>query len=738
MNLLAPIRGLFSSIKIIIFLSILLVIAAGGLWWYRIQTISVQSGRLNIIRITDDNRLKVVQEDIDVLIDVVFPNNGYHTSIMPFSVQAGFEWDKIKQTEYFENGKNRIVLNLPPPIILNVDTADEASKFILKDRDSGEYFDLVKAHKIFGEKYARAMALKRGILNRANEKAKNILVTWIKNMREDTIVEINTQPVKDDSAQEQSINCKTLPIKFQLPKEFSIPAECINNGTMADGFYTSTFKGLFDNKTYIRLKCVGKANDLQSYFSKWGKKYGVLFNSETPEQKIYSTFIDGDTLGYYFIFHGYIYEFSIFGKDRVDLYNTMPRLLLYVLQVRPEDNFKPIENCFDDYGLSRSMWGKATTEERREYFIELIDFYKRDNPMMPMGRVPFPDLEKVIIPIPILVDKDGWDLHKLGSDKFFNSVRDGLKEMLEVLKTRNEYTSQEEFLKDCVGIIFNYNSIHRDRFIFLLSGRAYFYTPKRLFQDSICVNTNYKNLNLQQGDLSVQEEEICFGKEENRCIKSESLSQFLVWLTKYDNRTFVKLFDCESAVSTTSSNSGTSTTTETNTTTTAAQNAGEQAGEAASTTSTISVTSTPAETNTTTQNTGEQTGEVTLKKCYSQAASLSDLERKICHGVTTGEIIRGSLAGYAATSPDNLFPKQIDYWEELAFICNKNGGKVSDVEDVQGVHFVKYKAVPDKNGNAYILVLSIVGPDDVNNNFIIIKHEGVTVMNKSEFNKEPI
>jgi type IV pilus assembly protein PilA len=57
---------------------------------------------------------------------------------------------------------------------------------------------------------------------------------------------------------------------------------------------------------------------------------------------------------------------------------------------------------------------------------------------------------------------------------------------------------------------------------------------------------------------------------------------------------------------------------------------------------------------------------------------------RIAAGVGTSESIRGALAGFAATSPGNLFPQTIADWTALTNVCNSNGATLKQTEVDQG------------------------------------------------------
>ena len=90
---------------------------------------------------------------------------------------------------------------------------------------------------------------------------------------------------------------------------------------------------------------------------------------------------------------------------------------------------------------------------------------------------------------------------------------------------------------------------------------------------------------------------------------------------------------------------------------------------------------------------------------------------RIAAGVGTSESIRGALAGYAATSSGNLFPKTVADWTALTNVCNTNGATLKPTEGQQGFSDggFTYKSMsaegagdPTEAGN-YLISLTVAG-----------------------------
>ena len=107
---------------------------------------------------------------------------------------------------------------------------------------------------------------------------------------------------------------------------------------------------------------------------------------------------------------------------------------------------------------------------------------------------------------------------------------------------------------------------------------------------------------------------------------------------------------------------------------------------------------------------------------------------RIAAGVGTAESIRGALAGYAATSDGNLFPKDGDItdWATMVGICNNNGatlkGGTENNPVLQGYSTFGYEALEDGQSQPadYRITVTVAGvPADLTGSTILIKPSGI-------------
>jgi prepilin-type N-terminal cleavage/methylation domain-containing protein len=104
---------------------------------------------------------------------------------------------------------------------------------------------------------------------------------------------------------------------------------------------------------------------------------------------------------------------------------------------------------------------------------------------------------------------------------------------------------------------------------------------------------------------------------------------------------------------------------------------------------------------------------------------------RIAAGIGTSESIRGAMAGYAASEPNNLFPTAIADWPSantgLVAICNSNGATLKPTQLEQGFSGFTYESV-DVQGQAgdYIITLTLSGvPAELTGSKIQIKPSGI-------------
>lgn len=104
---------------------------------------------------------------------------------------------------------------------------------------------------------------------------------------------------------------------------------------------------------------------------------------------------------------------------------------------------------------------------------------------------------------------------------------------------------------------------------------------------------------------------------------------------------------------------------------------------------------------------------------------------RIAAAVGTAESIRGALAGYASTQPDNLFPEEIPDWASdatgLVAICNSNGATLKSTMAEQGFSGFTYESV-DVQGQPgdYTITLTVTGvPADLTGSTIQVKPSGI-------------
>ena len=282
-------------------LSIFILMGTIAYWWYGVTHVSTQMGRLNINKIAEDNRLKIVQKNIDFLVDIGYPNNqGHYTAIVPFSVQSGFDVDQIEIIEAVNQNlkdsrtsglfvptayaalsvPSKVIINLPEPRLLNSDISDDQKYMILRDDKSGGNFDLTKAYESFGRRFAEQKALENDILVETNAEAVKVLSSFARNIYpESTEIEVNTTP---PSIETRSVHfkCPTMPIRFSVSENDAKEWNFQINNSDSGGLGYNGFHGALSNGSIkLTLSRNGKAKNLKNYMESWASKnYGRLFS----------------------------------------------------------------------------------------------------------------------------------------------------------------------------------------------------------------------------------------------------------------------------------------------------------------------------------------------------------------------------------------------------------------------------------------------------------------------------
>ena len=234
--------------------------------------------------------------------------------------------------------------------------------------------------------------------------------------------------------------------------------------------------------------------------------------------------------------------------------HNLDKVFPLILSLKYDNTFTPLEGCdYDDYGLERSFWTKWSIENKRSYFNHLFRQFRKFNKST-LKAINDPSSFSVIYDT---VDSDG-------PENVFKNIRQEINSIIRTQIISREYPRYKEFADDCIGIIYNKNSLHRDRYIFLMNHKAIFFVPPRKLgykaawhfppsilaknmniQDPIVKEMTYNRLNTYaEGYLAIKDNCIVFKDDSilDKAIESENLNSFLIWLTFSDNKTFVDLF----------------------------------------------------------------------------------------------------------------------------------------------------------------------------------------------------
>jgi hypothetical protein len=160
----------------------------------------------NLIETINKNLLKTYQMSIDVFVNY----NGRYVEIIPYVVQAGFDLNRavIKKQQ-----DGSYAIKLPTPEITNINMGK--ANVIKNSSDSS----FLKQFWEYGEIQAKYTALERGILEKANEHAKEFLPRFFATLGIKVEVE-TTEPKKVKYVVISSKRCGVLNIPHNFSRHY--------------------------------------------------------------------------------------------------------------------------------------------------------------------------------------------------------------------------------------------------------------------------------------------------------------------------------------------------------------------------------------------------------------------------------------------------------------------------------------------------------------------------------------
>ena len=475
-------------LKLIIISCILGVVGIIGVY---LETYKVTYGRIKIKDIKDANLLKVVQTDIDYLIDIPVGDNGHYTAIVPFSITAGFDLDKIK----IDEDNKTVKIYLPLPEILSVDTSDESK--ILRISNTENYNYLIKGFKQYAEKFVTNYAKYNiKILQKANKNVKDML----RNMLEKSLaeggkeLEIITTAVNED---------KRIPAVYRRsdyhPVGIKIYDKSIAENVFKDSFpeifFGYNINGIKNNRFWLYriFKLDISVSSGEEFLKFYDNNYGILFNPDCPYRKILITYNNDTSLSLFFTFKDWIYRAIISSPNTTDFEQALPEFLDIINNIQFLSDYSPLYKGKDILGfLTEKNWENKKIEEQRDYFwrfyvFSLSPYFAGENIMgykyywNPRWRHTYL-IESKDEPY-VVTDEDGLELLKDDSSNFWDNITNAINNSI-----------KEEDRDKVIAVIYNHNKIHRNRFLIIFNDEAIFYIPERFIQSAVIKDISYKDM----------------------------------------------------------------------------------------------------------------------------------------------------------------------------------------------------------------------------------------------------
>lgn len=525
------------SVLIFLVLSLVLLGIAGLAYWkMNISTISIRPTRLNINQITKDNKLIVVQHGVDY-----FLNTGDFTSIISYTVQAGFDLSTAKVSYQSDHNNNvqpglveiqpKIVIKLPKPKVLNVDKSDEESEIIIHCKSNISGFEFNKALRTFGEEFSKYVALKRGILSQANYQAKAIFDRFGRSLgREIEVITSDPDPVDEISVingiQPVKIETKkldtweivpTTPYEFRGHKSFNL-LNALNSNVSAF--------------SYPMINWNDSLNNFLKSITSSSKNY-VQFNPLDPKVKFGMIKDGSNKICFYYQYNGVIYAITLEAPDEDVLCSVMPSFLFIAYGFKKNESFKFPVNCSNISGHTLKEFRQWSTVQKREYFRDLAQN---------LVQMKFYDLHIINLnfqyQIPVLSNSEGEKEFRENEADFTKTIEKAASEL-------------QVSLANILGIVYDYNMVRRERFAFFLPEDVIFYTPKRVLkaflkkekvlQSAIVEHIPYSEFG-ERHMITFKDDAFCYIMDnEEKCFDKGGLSDFF----RFSKDTgFIKLMLC--------------------------------------------------------------------------------------------------------------------------------------------------------------------------------------------------
>jgi len=351
--------------KLLLYTFIALVLGVVSLFIMKktlLNKVRVSQTNTNLIETIDKNLFKTYQMSIDTFINY---NNRY-VGVIPYVVQAGFDLNKAK-VERLQDGS--FLVKLPAPEITNVNQGEGI--WIKNSSDTS----FLKQFMRYGELQAKYVALERGILEKANEHAREFLPELFASLG----IKVKVETTEPKKIRYVVISSKRCGVDFKIPEEVAKNFEVVNK----DNEFNPYCLGLISKDRRIM------GGLLYPPLGYYDGTYYKQFSTYSPNLKYYANFSHQYPTFLYKIASKDLMLFWAPAEDTYSSYSSdieekFP--LIAFISSTLKDNHYTIEEVHDCFGITKTQWEQASTKDKRNlistYFLFLPNRYRFDERTM--------------------------------------------------------------------------------------------------------------------------------------------------------------------------------------------------------------------------------------------------------------------------------------------------------------------------------------------------------------------
>jgi len=467
--------------------------------------------QLNILEIIDTNKLVVAQHGVDYFI-----NTGDYVAVVPYTVKAGFTLGDNLNSHITREGDTTVV-RLPKPEILSVTTSDNAKPVVVKDGNPDP--GLIKAMRIFGENYAKDIALQHNILEVTRKRGIDVLTSTATTLGIGENIRVEVEPA-DPEPQKVTIENDFLPIQVTVPKDFLNKYEIF---AAKKGVTLIVDSFLIDRKNASTpsdsADIVGFVRVLQRETGSRSQNDRIRFFDPLHPEKIFGLLshdVDEKRIEFFMHAGDRLYRIGFAGSSKKDCDTMLPDLMTFLYGL--EGNSKNAAPCANLAGHTREDFKAMAHDEKARYF-SAVDANNS------LTRI-FDNNKNCII-----TDHAGSYYKQLDEKGCLNQIKAAFDDLQQSLQQSNPPVP-----KDYYAILYNHNNFHRDRVMFFSDEGVAFYVPERMLQDKIAEFIPYADF-FNRNKVNKEKNKYTINGEE---IQSEVLNDYL---SKSIDDGIIKLYD---------------------------------------------------------------------------------------------------------------------------------------------------------------------------------------------------